>query len=128
MIVDTLKPSAEAISAGLMVEQGSEVRITEAGLFAIACMLAFAADTDEDERTRMILGVDTALSEARRNGLNDYSAGMIIRAFREGLVPIGPTAEGRDLARLCCNVSRLVGAGKMRRCFEWIPSNAPAFH
>ena len=127
-MIDTLKPSAEAISAGLMVEHGGEVRITEAGLFATACMLAFAEDSDEDQRTRLIIGVDTALSEACRNGLNDYSAGMIIRAFREGLVPIGPTAEGRDLARLCCNVSRLVGAGKMRQCFEWIPNDDPTFH
>ena len=127
-MIDTLKPSADAINAGLMVERDGEVRITEAGLFATACMLVFAADTDEDERTRLIIGVDTALSEARRNGLNDYSAGMIIRAFRKGLVPIGPTAEGRDLARLCCNVSRLVGTGKMRQCFEWIPSNDPTFH
>ena len=44
MIVDALKPSAEAINARLIVELDGEVRITEAGLFATSGTLAFAED------------------------------------------------------------------------------------
>lgn len=38
----------------MVIEQNGEVLITEAGLFAAGCMLAFADDTDEEQRTKLM--------------------------------------------------------------------------
>lgn len=114
-------PAPGAVVAGLLHPQtrNGEPCLTDAGLFALAGMLAHDTDQgDEDSRRHCLSGVVRALGAARAGGMEEKWERVILWAFAEHINPVDGSAEGNALAALCRLVSDTVGAGRMSVLIE----------
>jgi len=114
-------PAPGAVAAGLMSPQmrNGEPCLTDAGLFALAGMMAFSTDPDDDDsRQHCLSGVFRALGAARNGGMEEKWERVILWAFSEHVDPADGSTEGNALAALCRLVSDTVGAGRMSVLIE----------
>lgn len=104
------------LEAGLMLEKAGEIWITDAGLFAMAGMMAY--DLDNESREHCLRGFMRALSAARTGGMDPQMETVILRAFFKEVVPGDGSQEGTALASLCRHVATFVGVGRMGELIE----------
>ena len=101
----------EAIKRGLMVEANSEVRITDAGLFAIAGMMA--NDPEAENREYYLAGLKRAIDAAVAGGFPQNVSVAVMWAFSEGFDPCDDSKDGLALAAMCREVARCTGPGRI---------------
>lgn len=103
--------SPQAVAAGLLSEpDGSEPKLTAAGLFALAGHLAFS---DQESSSHCFRGVQRVLEAARKAGLSQQSEALTWALFRHGYNPTAGDEHGKLLATLCRLVAVVVGLDLM---------------
>ena len=113
---DEYSASPQAAESGLMHPQlrNGEPCFTDAGLFAIAGMLAYDADPDEEEtRQHCMSRFVRVLDAARDGGMPDGELYVIARAFEHHINPADGSKEGKTLALLCQKAALAIGLGRM---------------
>jgi hypothetical protein len=106
-----MTPSKTAIERGMMAVVNGDPAITEAGLFALACQMAYAPNGEHENKAHCTEGTRRVLDVARAGGMEDQAALLIVRAFGQGFGAMDETDEGAGLASLCRNVVLHVGPG-----------------
>lgn len=106
-----LKNATKAVERGLMIEVAGEVRITDAGLFAIAG--AMAHDPDAENREHCLAGVKSVMDAAVAGGFPQEVIAAVLWAFSEGIDPCDDSDDSRALATMCRKVSSCTGPGRM---------------
>lgn len=108
-------PSPQALAAGLFVEpDGSEPKLTTAGLFALAGVLAFSRQCDPASSAHCLQGVRRVMEAASKAGLSPQSEALIWALFRHGYDPAAGDDHGKALAALCRLVAAIIGPDLMR--------------
>ena len=115
-IANSIRLTPAVKASGLMIEKDGEIKVTDAGLFAMAGMMAY--DPDNEARMHCMSGFLHALRVARAGGLDEQAETVILWAFTENLVPGDGSPEGTALASLCRLISTLVGVGRMGQLME----------
>jgi len=101
---------------GLMLEIDGEVRITDAGLLAIAGMMA--NDPDAENREYCLAGLQRAIDAAVAGGFPQDVSGAVMWAFSEGVNPCDESEDGLMLATMCREVARCTGPGRIGMLIE----------
>ena len=101
----------KAIERGLMIEADGEIRITDAGMFALAG--AMANDPDAENHSHCFAGVQSVLDAAVAGGFPKEIGHAVMWAFSEGINPCDDSEEGHALATICRQVARCTGPGRM---------------
>jgi hypothetical protein len=118
---DEYDTSPQAAESGLMHPQlrNGEPCFTDAGLFAIAGMLAYDADPDQEEmRQHCLIRFARAMDAARNGGMPDNELHVIARAFEHHINPADGSDEGKTLALLCQKAALAIGLGRMLDIIE----------
>ncbi|MDS4015002.1 MAG: hypothetical protein RKP46_11735 [Candidatus Accumulibacter sp.] len=112
---DMNDPSPQALAAGLFVEpDGSEPKLTTAGLFSLAGVLAFSRQCDPASSAHCLQGVRRVMEAASKAGLSPQSEARIWALFRHGYDPAAGDEHGKALAALCRLVAAIIGPDLMR--------------
>lgn len=113
-----LCPSTQAVAAGLMLpDDGGEPKFTDAGLFAIAGMIAHDDDVDGKASAHCFRSFCRILRIARAGGLTPEDENYIRHFFAEGINPFGDDLASKCLQEFCKMVALYViiasGSGRM---------------
>ena len=104
-----ITPTPQAIAAGLFATpDGSEAKLTMAGLFALAGVLAFSYQCDPESCAHCLRGVHRVMEAASKAGLSPQSEALIWALFRHGYDPAAGDEHGKLLATLCRLVAVVV--------------------
>ena len=115
-LVKNLCLTPSVLASGLMIERDGEIKVTDAGLFAMAGMMAH--DPDNESRMHCLRGFMRVLTVARTGGMDPQMETVILLAFAKEVVPGDGSQEGTALASLCRLISTLVGVGRMGHLIE----------
>ena len=107
-------PTQGAVVAGLMHPylRNGEPCLTDAGLFAMAGMMAYGGEDDEPRQHCLTVFV-RVLNAARASGLDALAEKVVTSAFSAQINPADGSEKGTTLAALCRHVSETVGPGRM---------------
>ena len=121
-------PSPEAVASGLMLpDDGGEPKFTDAGLFAMAGMIAHDDDADGKASAHCMRGFLHILRIARAGGLTPENEIYIRHFFAEGINPFGDDLASKCLQEFCKLVALYViiaaGRGRMGHILSGNPNH-----
>jgi hypothetical protein len=119
MSTEKYAPTQGAVVAGLMYPylSNGEPCLTDAGLFALAGMMAYSGEDDEPRQHCLTVFV-RVMNAARASGLDALAEKVVTSAFSAQINPADGSESGNALAELCRYVSEIVGPGRMLDLIE----------